>query len=90
MNENPFYGFFAKVGNFGLIGIGTYIMKTLITEPNAEIPFENDNEKNNIIHKVAQVAHGFVPTDLQSLCREVVLSLVKREAKLGDNIALVS
>jgi hypothetical protein len=45
-----------------------------------EIPFKDQAAKQSIVHQVAQVTHGFVPTDLQSLCRQVVLALVKEEA----------
>lgn len=55
-----------------------------------EIPFESDEAKHSIINSVAKVTHGFVPADLQNLCRQVVLSLVKREAELGDSGKVVS
>ncbi|CAO3675126.1 unnamed protein product [Umbelopsis vinacea] len=45
-----------------------------------KIPFKDQAAKQSIVHQVAQVTHGFVPTDLQSLCRQVVLALVKEEA----------
>ncbi|KAI9290031.1 P-loop containing nucleoside triphosphate hydrolase protein [Umbelopsis sp. AD052] len=54
-----------------------------------KIPFENDDAKHSIIHQVAQVTHGFVPADLQNLCRQVVMSVVKREAELGDEGSVV-
>ncbi|KAG2186813.1 hypothetical protein INT44_003039 [Umbelopsis vinacea] len=54
-----------------------------------KIPFESDDAKHSIIHQVAQVTHGFVPADLQNLCRQVVMSVVKREAELGDEGSVV-
>ncbi|KAG2214735.1 hypothetical protein INT45_013790 [Circinella minor] len=51
------------------------------------IPF-NDNEdassnRNKILDKVSQVTHGFVPSDLQSLCTQVVLQLIHQKQDLA-------
>ncbi|CAO3689833.1 unnamed protein product [Umbelopsis ramanniana] len=59
--------------------------ENIITVLCKKIPFESDDAKRGIIHLVAKVTHGFVPADLQNLCRQVVLSLVKREAELGNS-----
>jgi len=52
-----------------------------------KIPFESQASKQSILRQVAQVTHGFVPTDLQSLCRQVVMVLVKQEAQQQETVA---
>ncbi|KAI9269269.1 P-loop containing nucleoside triphosphate hydrolase protein [Phascolomyces articulosus] len=40
------------------------------------IPFSETSYRNQVLDQVAQVTHGFVPSDLQSLCIQVVLQLI--------------
>ncbi|KAG0183034.1 hypothetical protein DFQ28_005051 [Apophysomyces sp. BC1034] len=44
------------------------------------LPFGSDDNRADIIERLSKVTHGFVPSDLQSLCTQVVLQLVKEEA----------
>jgi len=37
-------------------------------------------QRQDILRKVARATHGFVPTDLQSLCTESALLLISRMA----------
>ncbi|KAG0265979.1 hypothetical protein DFQ27_000229 [Actinomortierella ambigua] len=45
-----------------------------------QIPFELQ-DRCKILERVANVTHGFVPTDLQALCTEAALILVSRVAR---------
>ena len=49
------------------------------------IPFNHDDpsNRNQILDKVSRVTHGFVPSDLQSLCTQVVLQLIHQKQDLA-------
>ena len=50
------------------------------------IPFNDDYDPSNrdqILDKVSRVTHGFVPSDLQSLCTQVVLQLIHQKQDLA-------
>ncbi|CEP08698.1 hypothetical protein [Parasitella parasitica] len=51
-----------------------------------DLPFISDLEKGGILRQVSRLAHGFVPSDLQSLTSQVVFSLVKQQ----DNITTLA
>ncbi|KAG0244831.1 hypothetical protein BGX31_008508 [Mortierella sp. GBA43] len=44
-----------------------------------DLPMDPD-ERPRILQKVAKVTHGFVPTDLQSLCTQCALALISKMA----------
>ncbi|CAO3622952.1 unnamed protein product [Cunninghamella echinulata] len=48
-----------------------------------KLPFVHD-EKESILKQLAHKTHGFVPSDLQSLCSQMILQLVK-EQQLDNN-----
>ncbi|KAM3579502.1 hypothetical protein VKS41_007958 [Umbelopsis sp. WA50703] len=60
-------------------------MANMLQSGDTEIPFENQEVKDKILSRVAQVTHSFVPADLQNLCRQVVLMLVQQDAKSMDS-----
>ncbi|KAI9029876.1 P-loop containing nucleoside triphosphate hydrolase protein [Phycomyces nitens] len=45
------------------------------------LPFESQQDKINILTRVSHATHGFVPSDLQSLCMQVVLQAVKEQTE---------
>ncbi|KAL0097019.1 P-loop containing nucleoside triphosphate hydrolase protein [Phycomyces blakesleeanus] len=53
------------------------------------LPFESQQDKTNILTRVSRATHGFVPSDLQSLCMQVVLQAVK-EQSTGQEPACVT
>jgi SpoVK/Ycf46/Vps4 family AAA+-type ATPase len=65
-------------------------MANMLQSGDTEIPFENQEVKDKILSRVAQVTHSFVPADLQNLCRQVVLMLVQQDAKSMDSTQQVS
>ncbi|ORZ26140.1 P-loop containing nucleoside triphosphate hydrolase protein [Absidia repens] len=44
-----------------------------------KLPFSSDQERTDLLWFVAQHTHSFVPSDLSSLCGQLVLQLVKEE-----------
>lgn len=42
------------------------------------LPFRSVPEKQAILLKVSKITHGFVPSDLQSVCSQVILALIKQ------------
>ncbi|KAI7889822.1 P-loop containing nucleoside triphosphate hydrolase protein [Mucor mucedo] len=43
------------------------------------LPFQSDKERDDILMHVSKITHGFVPSDLQSLSSQVILSLIKQQ-----------
>ncbi|KAI8878413.1 AAA-domain-containing protein [Backusella circina FSU 941] len=50
----------------------------IITE---NLPFKSHMDRENILFNISRVTHGFVPTDLQNLCAQVVLLLVNENSE---------
>ncbi|KAI8340216.1 P-loop containing nucleoside triphosphate hydrolase protein [Chlamydoabsidia padenii] len=53
-----------------------YDILTLLTK---RLPFASDQDQDTLLTSMAQRTHGFVPSDLSSLCSQLVLQLVKEE-----------
>ncbi|KAI9330121.1 P-loop containing nucleoside triphosphate hydrolase protein [Pilaira anomala] len=51
-----------------------------------ELPFQSKSERQNILHHVSKITHGFVPSDLLSLCSQVILSLIKNQTQQFLNL----
>ncbi|KAI9496440.1 P-loop containing nucleoside triphosphate hydrolase protein [Zychaea mexicana] len=49
------------------------------------IPFASDTDRSLVLGQVAQVTHGFVPSDLQSLCTQVVLQLIHQKVNVASS-----
>ncbi|KAI9264680.1 P-loop containing nucleoside triphosphate hydrolase protein [Helicostylum pulchrum] len=52
-----------------------YEVLNIITQA---LPFCSVQEKEAILLKVSKITHGFVPSDLQSVCSQVILALIKQ------------
>lgn len=46
-----------------------------------ELPFQSKSERQSILHHISKITHGFVPSDLLSLCSQVILSLIKNQTQ---------
>lgn len=44
-----------------------------------DLPFRSDKDRADILLHVSKITHGFVPSDLQSLSSQVILSLIKQQ-----------
>ncbi|SAM08560.1 hypothetical protein [Absidia glauca] len=58
-----------------------YDILTLLTQ---RLPFASEQDREGLLWTIAQRAHGFVPSDLSSLCGQLVLQLVKEESLCQD------
>ncbi|KAF7725351.1 hypothetical protein EC973_009691 [Apophysomyces ossiformis] len=57
-----------------------YAILAILTQ---RLPFESEMKRADIIERVSKVTHGFVPSDLQSLCAHIILQLVKEEKNVA-------
>ncbi|KAI8070071.1 P-loop containing nucleoside triphosphate hydrolase protein [Gongronella butleri] len=48
-----------------------------------DLPFSSSDDQRVLVSQLAQRTHGFEPSDLQSLCTQIVLALVKQEQVTG-------
>lgn len=46
-----------------------------------DLPFKSQLDRESILFDVSRVTHGFVPTDLQNLCAQVILLLVNENGE---------
>ncbi|CEG73834.1 hypothetical protein RMATCC62417_09136 [Rhizopus microsporus] len=51
------------------------------------LPFESDDERNTILRQVSKVTHGFTPSDLQSVCSQVIFQLIRQQTEQKDQTA---
>ncbi|RCH95460.1 Spermatoproteinsis associated protein 5 [Rhizopus azygosporus] len=51
------------------------------------LPFESVDERNTILRQVSKVTHGFTPSDLQSVCSQVIFQLIRQQTEQKNQTA---
>ena len=54
-----------------------YIHINYVPPPQSEIPFEK-GRREIVLEKISNITHGFVATDLQHLCSQVLMKSVSK------------
>ncbi|KAI8994712.1 P-loop containing nucleoside triphosphate hydrolase protein [Pilobolus umbonatus] len=58
----------------------------ILTILSKSLPFRSDHDKHSLLSYISTITHGYVPSDLQSLCSEVIFQLIKEDNQ--DHLSL--